>query len=100
MFQIRKAAITAAALGVCFVLGLPIAMAQSAATDSVASSPKQVEKAQRKAARKAARAKKNAELGTLEKNGYLPGSNDAHYPQDAQNAEGNRAPPKKEDLNK
>lgn len=94
MFQIRKAAITAAALVALFGLGLPIAMAQSAATDSVASTPKQVQKAQRKAARKAARDKKNAELRTLEKNGSLPGSNDVHYPQDPQNAEGKRAPAK------
>ena len=99
MFQIRKAAITAAASFVFFGLGVPNAMAQSAAADSASSTPKQVQKAQRKAARKVAHAKKNAELKTLEKNGYLPGSNDVHYPQDLPNAEGKRAPAKA-DLNK
>ena len=48
-----------------------------------ASTPKQIRKAQRKAAR----AKKNAELKTLEKNGYQPGGDLTSYPQNLQSAE-------------
>jgi hypothetical protein len=65
--------------------------AQTAAvaqTDSTAvSTPKQTAAAQKTADRKAMRAKKNAELGTLEKNGYNPTSNELDYPQDLQSAE-------------
>jgi uncharacterized membrane protein len=50
---------------------------------SGASTPKEIRKAQRKAAR----AKKNAELKTLEKNGYQPGGDLTNYPQNLQNAE-------------
>jgi hypothetical protein len=93
-FQIRKTAITAVALAALFGLTVPVAIAQNAVPDSVASTPKQVQKAQRKAAQKEARAKKNAELRNLEKNGSLPGSNDVHYPQDPQNADAEHAPAK------
>jgi hypothetical protein len=60
-------------------------MAQS--TDTAASMPKQVQKAERKAARKAARVKKNAELKTLEQNGYQPTGDQVNYPQNIQDAE-------------
>ncbi|WP_250469989.1 DUF4148 domain-containing protein [Caballeronia sp. GAFFF2] len=40
-----------------------------------------------KVARKARRGKKNAELGTLEKNGYNPAAGDNTYPDSLQNAE-------------
>jgi hypothetical protein len=60
---------------------LPPADAQT--TDSAASAPKQVRKAQRKAAR----ANRTAEVKKLEKNGYKPGKDQANYPQDIQNAE-------------
>ncbi|OTP75265.1 DUF4148 domain-containing protein [Caballeronia sp. M23-90] len=63
----------------------PVAMAQT--TDTAASTPKQVQKAQRKADRKAARTKKNAELKDLEKNGYNPAGDQTNYPQNIQNAE-------------
>jgi hypothetical protein len=59
------------------------------ATPSAASTPKQIRKAQRKAAR----AKKNAELKTLEKNGYQPGGDLTSYPQNLQNAEHKAATP-------
>lgn len=55
----------------------------SGVAPSAASTPKQIRKAQRKAAR----AKKNAELKTLEKNGYQPGGDLTSYPQNLQNAE-------------
>lgn len=48
---------------------------------------KQELKAQKKADRKAHRAKKNAELSTLEKNGYNPAGNQTNYPQNLQNAQ-------------
>jgi hypothetical protein len=41
----------------------------------------------KKAQRKAARAKKNAELGALEKNGYNPSGEQNTYPQNIQNAQ-------------
>jgi hypothetical protein len=55
----------------------------SSVAPSAASTPKQIRKAQRKAAR----TKKNAELKTLEKNGYQPGADLTSYPQNLQNAE-------------
>jgi uncharacterized low-complexity protein len=60
--------------------------AASAAQSTKAEQKKQA-KAQRKAQRKAARDKKNAELKTLEQNGYNPAVNDPNYPQNLQNAE-------------
>lgn len=55
---------------------------------AAASTPKQAARAQRKAARKAARAGKNAQLSTLEKNGYNPAAaKQNNYPQNAQSAE-------------
>ena len=85
MLTTRVTALAAAASIVIAALTAPVAMAQS--TDTAASTPKQVQKAQRKAAHKANRAKKNAELKTLEKNGYQPGSNQNNYPQNVQDAE-------------
>lgn len=61
----------------------------SSAAPPAASTPKQIRKAQRKAAR----AKKNAELKTLEKNGYQPGGDLNSYPQNLQNAEHKAARP-------
>jgi len=85
MLTTRVTALAAAASIVIAALTAPVAMAQS--TDTAASTPKQVQKAQRKTARKAIRTKKNAELKTLEKNGYQPGSNQNNYPQNVQDAE-------------
>ena len=85
MLTTRVTALAAAASIVIAALTAPVATAQS--TDTAASTPKQVQKAQRKAARKAIRAKKNAELKTLEKNGYQPGGNQNNYPQNVQDAE-------------
>jgi hypothetical protein len=89
MFQIRMAAVAAVVSIAIAGLTAPVAMAQTAATDTTtaASTPKQIQKAQRKAARKANRAKKNAELSTLEKNGYQPGGDQTNYPQNIQAAE-------------
>ena len=85
MLTTRVTALAAAASIVIAALTTPVATAQS--TDTAASTPKQVQKAQRKTARKAIRTKKNAELKTLEKNGYQPGSNQNNYPQNVQDAE-------------
>jgi hypothetical protein len=49
--------------------------------------PAQSDKAARKAARKANRAQKNAELETLQKNGYDPSRNQIDYPNNLQNAQ-------------
>jgi Domain of unknown function (DUF4148) len=87
MYRIRMAAMALVVSVSIAGLTTPVAMAQTAASDTGASTPKQVEKAQRKAARKAARAKKNAELKDLEKNGYQPGGDQTNYPQNIQNAE-------------
>ena len=85
MLTTRVTALAAAASIVIAALTAPVATAQR--TDTAASTPKQVQKAQRKTARKAIRTKKNAELKTLEKNGYQPGSNQNNYPQNVQDAE-------------
>jgi hypothetical protein len=89
MFQIRVATVAAVVSIAIAGLTAPVAMAQTAATDTAtaASTPKQIQKAQRKADRKANRAKKNAELSTLEKNGYQPGGDQNNYPQNIQDAE-------------
>jgi hypothetical protein len=87
MYRIRMAAMALVVSVSIAGLTAPVAMAQTATTDTGASTPKQVQKAQRKAARKAARAKKNAELKDLEKNGYQPGGDQTNYPQNIQNAE-------------
>ncbi|CAD6538922.1 DUF4148 domain-containing protein [Paraburkholderia metrosideri] len=55
------------------------------ASDGVAS--KQEKKTQKKAASKERRAKKNAELSTLEKNGYNPAGNQTNYPQNLESAQ-------------
>jgi hypothetical protein len=81
MFEIRKTA-AAAVVAVTFA-GITAPMAVAQLTDTGASTPKEVRKAQRKAAR----SKKNAELSTLEKNGYQPGGDQTNYPQNIQNAE-------------
>jgi hypothetical protein len=85
MLKFRITALAAALSIACGALMAPVAMAQS--SDTAASTPKQIQKAQRKAARKAAREKKNAELKTLEKNGYKASGQQPNYPQDIQDAE-------------
>src|ERR1700733_6899055 len=87
MYRIRMAAMALVVSVSIAGLTAPVAMAQTASSDTGASTPKQVKKAQNKAARKAARAKKNAELKTLEKNGYQPGGDLTSYPQNLQSAE-------------
>jgi hypothetical protein len=57
----------------------PVAFGQS--SDTAASTPKQI----RKAERKAARAKKNAKLKELQSQGYQP-NDTLSYPQNIQNA--------------
>ncbi|ABE33863.1 hypothetical protein DR64_4452 [Paraburkholderia xenovorans LB400] len=84
LFSARVSAV-AALISVAFVFS-PLADAQG--TDTSASSPKQVRKAQRKAAR----ANRTAELKQLESNGYKPGKDQADYPQDIQNAERKSGP--------
>jgi hypothetical protein len=72
------------------LLSLPLSQAHAASPDADASSSatsKQELKAQKKADRKVRRAKKNAELSTLEKNGYNPTGNQTNYPQNLQNAQ-------------
>ncbi|WP_244817604.1 DUF4148 domain-containing protein [Caballeronia sp. Lep1P3] len=80
MLNLRTAPLAVIALSVAALVTLPATPA--VAQDSGASTPKQV----RKAERKAARAKKNAELGDLEKNGYSPSGEQTDYPQNLQNA--------------
>ena len=87
MYRIRMAAMAFVVSVSIAGLTVPVAMAQTASSDTGASTTKQEQKAQRKAARKAARAKKNAELKDLEKNGYQPGGDQTNYPQNIQNAE-------------
>jgi hypothetical protein len=72
------------------LLSLPTLPAQAATTDAGASGTsmtKEELKAQKKADKQARRAKKNAELSTLEKNGYNPAGNQTNYPQNLQNAQ-------------
>ncbi|MEM5454884.1 DUF4148 domain-containing protein [Paraburkholderia phytofirmans] len=72
------------------LLSLPSLPANAATSDAAASGAamsKQELKAQKKADRQARRAKKNAELSTLEKNGYSPSANQTNYPQNLQNAQ-------------
>jgi uncharacterized protein with LGFP repeats len=85
MYRIRMAALALVVSVAAAGLTAPVAMAQ--ASDTAASTPKQIQKAQRKAERKAARAKKNAELKELEKNGYQPGGDQLNYPQNIQDAQ-------------
>lgn len=83
MFQIRAvSAAIAASIGIGLAWA-PVSMAQTAAPGAVASTPKEVKKAQSKAAR----AKKNAELKELQKNGYQPGGDQQNYPQNIQEAQ-------------
>lgn len=87
MLNIRLAASALVLSASLAGLYAPVAMAQT--SDAAASTPstKAAAKAQRKADRRAARAKKNADLKSLEKNGYQPASDQKDYPQDLQNAE-------------
>nr|WP_236572556.1 DUF4148 domain-containing protein [Burkholderia sp. 8Y] len=78
---VRTAPLAVIALFVAALVTLPATPAH--AQDAGASTPKQVKKAERKAAR----AKKNAELGDLEKNGYNPSGEQTDYPQNLQNAQ-------------
>jgi uncharacterized protein YlxW (UPF0749 family) len=88
MYRIRMAAMALVVSVSIAGLTAPVAMAQTASSDTGASATsKAAQKAQRKADRKAARAKKNAELKDLEKNGYQPGGDQTNYPQNIQNAE-------------
>ena len=59
-------------------------------SDTAAASPPMTKnelRAKRKADRAAARAKNKSELKSLEKNGFDPSQNAAHYPENLQNAE-------------
>ncbi|BBU32555.1 hypothetical protein BTHE68_62890 (plasmid) [Burkholderia sp. THE68] len=72
------------------LVAVPGFQARAANGDNAASGAamsKQELKAQKKADRQARRAKKNAELSTLEKNGYNPGGDQTNYPQNLQNAQ-------------
>jgi hypothetical protein len=80
----------ASATMVLSLLSLPTLPAQAATTDAGASGTsmtKEELKAQKKADKQARRAKKNAELSTLEKNGYNPAGSQTNYPQNLQNAQ-------------
>jgi hypothetical protein len=69
-------------------LSVPATSAFAQDSGAAASTAKQAARAQRKAVRKAARADKNAQLSTLEKNGYKPGAaKQDNYPQNVQSAE-------------
>ncbi len=81
MLKIRTTPLAVLVLSGAALVTLPAASAF--AQDSAASTPKQVKKTQRKEAR----AKKNAELGQLEKNGYNPGGEQNSYPQNIQKAQ-------------
>jgi len=89
--NLKKLSVFAGAAGITLSLVLiPALRAQAAASDadtSGATMSKQELKAQKKAESKARRAKKNAELSTLEKNGYNPAGNQTNYPQNLQNAQ-------------
>jgi hypothetical protein len=78
---------TSMALSLLSFSASPARAAASDAGTSDAAMPKQELKAQKKADRKARRAKKNAELSTLEKNGYNPAGNQTNYPENLQNAQ-------------
>lgn len=82
---------TCAALAVLVTsvtLTVPATSAFGQESAAAASTSKEAAKAQRRAARKAARVKKNAEISTLQKNGYNPsGANQNDYPQNVQDAE-------------
>ncbi|MFM0036817.1 hypothetical protein PQQ73_15065 [Paraburkholderia strydomiana] len=86
--QLRAFAVSAGmALG---LLSLSFSPTHAATIDTGASDDamsKQESKAQKKADHKAHRAKKNAELSTLEKNGYNPAGNQTNYPQNLQDAQ-------------
>lgn len=89
--MVRKMSGFAVSTGVALVLFAVSALPVSAAgTDTGASGStmtKQELKAQKKADSQSRRAKKNAELSTLEKNGYNPAGNQTNYPQNLQNAQ-------------
>ncbi|GJH16383.1 MULTISPECIES: DUF4148 domain-containing protein [Caballeronia] len=89
--NLKKLSVFAGSAGMALSLVLiPALQAHAAASDADASGAtmsKQELKAQKKAESKARRAKKNAELSTLEKNGYNPGGSQTNYPQNLQNAQ-------------
>lgn len=91
LMMVRKMSGFAVSTGVALVLFAVSALPVSAAgTDTGASGStmtKQELKAQKKADSQSRRAKKNAELSTLEKNGYNPAGNQTNYPQNLQNAQ-------------
>ena len=94
MFKLNT---TAALLLVFTAVTLAVPATSAFAQDSgaAASTPKQAPRAQRKAVRKAARANKNAQLSTLEKNGYNPGAaKQDNYPRNVQSAESKANAPK------
>ena len=75
-----------------YIVALPVLQAHAAGADTVASGSaisKQEMQGQKKAERKARRAKKNAELSSLEKNGYNPAANQVNYPQNMRSAQQN-----------
>lgn len=87
MFKLKTTAVLLV-LVTAVNLAAPATAAFAQDSGTAASTPKEVARAQRKAARKVARAKKNAQLSTLEKNGYNPaGAKQNNYPENLQNAE-------------
>ncbi|ABE36675.1 hypothetical protein DR64_7650 [Paraburkholderia xenovorans LB400] len=81
MSGLRVLSVAIAAVACLNVTWVLTASAQ--ASDTGASTPKQIRKAQRKQAR----VRKNAELKDLEKNGYRPGEDQLNYPQNIQQAQ-------------
>jgi hypothetical protein len=89
MLQLRLTSLKAlATLGLAFAL-IDVTPAFAQTSDAIGAAPPAASttKQIRKVPRKAARAKKNAELKSLEKNGYQPGGDLTSYPQNLQNAE-------------
>jgi hypothetical protein len=83
-------ALAAAATVTLSLIATPALRANAASSDAAASGTtmtKEELKAQKKAEKKARRAKKNAELSTLEKNGYSPAGNQSNYPENLQKAQ-------------
>lgn len=85
--KFRQLSVFAVSAGMALSLALYVQAATSDAAASDSAMSKQDLKAQKKAERKERQAKKNAELSTLEKNGYTPGGNQTNYPQNLQNAQ-------------
>jgi len=87
MFALARLAMISSVVAAATV-AVPVNFAYAQGSGLPATTAKQAAKAQRKATRKAARAKTNAELGTLEKNGYNPHGKQTNYPQNLQGAQG------------